>query len=145
MTFPMNGEAQVSMDGGDRLFLDAIVEALGLPPRTAERMRFEGRDSLLSGFAVTALGSAAIGAAALTVSDLLAAVGSAPPVVVDRRLASLWFGMSIRPIGWMLPSPWDPIAGDYLAADGWIRLHTNAPGTAPRRSRCWAQPPSARR
>jgi hypothetical protein len=26
-----------------------------------------------------------------------------------------------------VPSPWDPIAGDYRAADGWIRLHTNAP------------------
>ncbi len=23
--------------------------------------------------------------------------------------------------------PWDPIAGDYRAKDGWIRLHTNAP------------------
>jgi hypothetical protein len=30
-------------------------------------------------------------------------------------------------VGWALPSPWDPIAGDYAAADGWIRLHTNAP------------------
>ena len=26
-----------------------------------------------------------------------------------------------------MPPPWDPIAGDYQAADGWIRLHTNAP------------------
>ena len=26
-----------------------------------------------------------------------------------------------------MPAPWDPIAGDYLASDGWIRLHTNAP------------------
>jgi crotonobetainyl-CoA:carnitine CoA-transferase CaiB-like acyl-CoA transferase len=26
-----------------------------------------------------------------------------------------------------VPPPWDPIAGDYPAADGWIRLHTNAP------------------
>jgi hypothetical protein len=35
--------------------------------------------------------------------------------------------MSIRPIGWSLPAPWDPIAGDYATRDGWIRLHTNAP------------------
>jgi CoA-transferase family III len=127
MTLPRSGEAQVSTGGGDQFFIDAIVEALGLPQRTADRVHLNGRDSLPSAFAVTALASAAIGAAALTVSDLLAAVGSAPPVVVDRRLASLWFGLSIRPIGWTLPSPWDPIAGDYLAADGWIRLHTNAP------------------
>ncbi len=90
-------------------------------------MRFDGSDSLPSIFAVTAFASAAIGAAALAVSELVAAVADAPPVIVDRRLASLWFGMSIKPVGWTLPSPWDPIAGDYLAADGWIRLHTNAP------------------
>jgi crotonobetainyl-CoA:carnitine CoA-transferase CaiB-like acyl-CoA transferase len=34
---------------------------------------------------------------------------------------------SLRPQGWELPAPWDPIAGDYRSADGWIRLHTNAP------------------
>jgi len=90
-------------------------------------VRFDGSDSLPSIFAVTAFASAAIGAAALAVSELVAAVADAPPVIVDRRLASLWFGMSIKPVGWTLPSPWDPIAGDYLAADGWIRLHTNAP------------------
>ena len=26
-----------------------------------------------------------------------------------------------------MPAPWDPVAGDYLTRDGWIRLHTNAP------------------
>jgi hypothetical protein len=26
-----------------------------------------------------------------------------------------------------MPNPWDPIAGDYKAQDGWIKLHTNAP------------------
>src|SRR5262249_10894292 len=60
--------------------------------------------------------------------DLLAHTsGTRPSLTVDRRLASFWFGLSIRPIGWSLPAPWDPIAGDYRAADGWIRLHTNAP------------------
>lgn len=48
-------------------------------------------------------------------------------VQVDRRLASFWFGMSIRPQGWSLPPIWDAVAGDYRARDGWIRLHTNAP------------------
>lgn len=45
---------------------------------------------------------------------------------VDRRLASMWFGMSVRPQNWTLPPLWDPVGGDYPAADGWIRLHTNA-------------------
>ena len=88
---------------------------------------------------MTAFASAAIGAAALAVSELVAAVADAPPVMVDRRLASLWFGMSIRPVGWTLPSPWDPIAGDYRAADGWIRLHTNAPHHRAAALRCWAR------
>ena len=26
-----------------------------------------------------------------------------------------------------MPAPWDPASGDYATADGWIRLHTNAP------------------
>ena len=28
-------------------------------------------------------------------------------------------------MGWSLPDIWDPIAGNYQAHDGWIRLHTN--------------------
>jgi crotonobetainyl-CoA:carnitine CoA-transferase CaiB-like acyl-CoA transferase len=48
-------------------------------------------------------------------------------VTVDRDLASAWFAFSIRPEGWALASPWDAVAGDYAAADGWIKLHTNAP------------------
>jgi hypothetical protein len=136
------------------MFLGAAIEALGLPRAEADHVRFEGQDSLPSVFAVTAFASAAIGAAALAVSQLVAAVADAPPIIVDRRLASLWFGMSIKPIGWTLPPPWDPIAGDYPAADGWIRLHTNAPrhraaafhvlNCAPERSivaeavRCWS-------
>ena len=58
------------------------------------------------------------------------ALGVAPvnnAVVVDRRLATLWFGLSIKPMGWKLPPAWDPIAGDYETADGWIKLHTNLP------------------
>jgi crotonobetainyl-CoA:carnitine CoA-transferase CaiB-like acyl-CoA transferase len=39
----------------------------------------------------------------------------------------MWFGTSIRPIGWQMPPLWDPVARDYRASDGWIRLHTNAP------------------
>ena len=50
-----------------------------------------------------------------------------PAVVVDHTLVSSWFSTMFSPVGWELPSPWDPLAGDYSASDGWIRLHTNAP------------------
>ncbi|WP_233668170.1 CoA transferase [Arthrobacter sedimenti] len=54
--------------------------------------------------------------------------GATPPTIsLERNLASLWFGMSFTPVGWDLPPAWDAIAGDYRSADGWIRLHTNAP------------------
>jgi crotonobetainyl-CoA:carnitine CoA-transferase CaiB-like acyl-CoA transferase len=109
-----------------RLFASA-AEALGFDSEAPTRVHFDGPNGLPSAFPVAALASVAVGAAALAVSELIGTVVDAPQVEVDRRLAALWFATSIRPIGWSLASPWDPIAGDYPAADGWIRLHTNAP------------------
>jgi len=83
-----------------------------------------GAGDLPSVYAVSELAAASVGAAGAALSNLLPL---RPHVTVDRRLASLWFQLSIRPQGWELPPVWDPVAGDYRAADGWIRLHTNAP------------------
>ena len=84
--------------------------------------------ALPSTFAVTELASASIGAAGQAVAQLIQQqTGRLPSVSVDRRLASFWFSSSIRPVGWQVPPLWDPVAGDYASADGWIRLHTNAP------------------
>lgn len=105
---------------------EQIWHSLALPPVALDRLAIGGSGDLPSAFPVTDLAASAIGAAALAVSELAAMVGDAPAVSVDRRLASLWFGLSIRPIGWALPPPWDPIAGDYRTNDGWLRLHTNA-------------------
>lgn len=55
------------------------------------------------------------------------AAASIKTVMVDRRLASFWFAYSLRPIGWTPSSVEDFVVGDYQTADGWIRLHTNAP------------------
>lgn len=94
-----------------------------------------GQGALSSCFDVTGLAVATIAAAGSEIARY-AALGNVddadrrdtrPRVTVDRRLASMWFGFSIRPEGWSPPSPWDPIAGDYRTRDGWIRLHTNAP------------------
>ncbi|PWR23434.1 CoA transferase [Zavarzinia compransoris] len=105
------------------LLREALV-ALDLPPALAGRLVVTGDDVLPSCYAVTTLATAAIGTAGLAVAAL---TGTAGPVAVDRHLANAWFRWSIKPLGWALPAVWDVIAGDYPAADGWIRLHTNAP------------------
>src|SRR3546814_15073501 len=53
--------------------------------------------------------------------------GRAPAVSVDRRLSTLWFGRSLRPIGWPVPPVRDPVTCDYQGQDGWIRIPANAP------------------
>lgn len=105
-------------------FLQSIWLALEGAPAELDRVAFEGVGDLPSVFAVSDLAAGSIAAASLAVAGL-GETGS--PVRVDRRLASLWFGASVQPIGWQAPPVWDSIAGDYRGADGWIRLHTNAP------------------
>ncbi|VVQ03532.1 Formyl-CoA:oxalate CoA-transferase [Pseudomonas fluorescens] len=105
--------------------LTSIQAALGLPHTP---IPFTATGALPSAFAVTDLASASIAAAGQAISELLQQqTGRLPGLEVDRRLASFWFSSSIRPVGWSVPPLWDPIAGDYAARDGWIRLHTNAP------------------
>ncbi|OQW72298.1 MAG: acyl-CoA transferase [Proteobacteria bacterium ST_bin13] len=110
----------------DTILKDILV-ALNLPAALANRVTFGGDDRLPSCFPVSDLAAASIGAACAAVATLAAAGGQLANISVHYRLASLWFGWSIHPEGWAMPSPWDAIAGDYLACDGWIKLHTNAP------------------
>ncbi|MGO4332828.1 CoA transferase [Cupriavidus sp. M-11] len=109
-------------------FLRDIWASVHGDPAWLERLAWTGSGSLPSVFPVTELAAASAGAAGLAVAELIhAAGGHASRASVDRRLASFWFGTSLRPQGWALPPQWDAVAGDYRAADGWIRLHTNAP------------------
>jgi hypothetical protein len=109
-------------------FLTNILAAPGGDARSMDNVSMTGAGDLPSAFAVSDLAAAVIGAAGLAIAELVShRRGDTPTVVVDRRLASFWFRFSVRPDGWKIPPPWDPIAGDYQAADGWIRLHTNAP------------------
>ncbi|HVV92756.1 MAG TPA: CoA transferase [Hyphomicrobiales bacterium] len=114
---------------GNAGFLGAIWDGLGGDSRMLPCVSSAGEGVLPSVFDVTGLAAASVGAASLAVAELVAArTGQAPPAVaVDRRRTGLWFGWSLKPEGWTPEPPWDPIAGDYRAADGWIRLHTNAP------------------
>jgi len=111
-----------------RTLAAGIWSALGGRDAAAGVLDIVGEGALASTFAVSDLASASIAAAALAVAELIEARhGRLPSVRVDHRLASFWFASSIRPLGWKMAAVWDPVAGDYRAADGWIRLHTNAP------------------
>ncbi|MEN5032087.1 CoA transferase [Pseudomonas sp. Ps21-P2] len=109
-------------------FLREFWLALGGPPRYLGHLQTIGEGALASAFPVTDFATAGVAAAHLAVGELIdQAHGTLPPITVDRRLASFWFATSLQPQGWSLPAQWDAVAGDYRAADGWIRLHTNAP------------------
>ena len=98
----------------------------GLP--SPDQYRETGAGHLPSCFDVTGLLTGTVAAVGLELAQLRQALGLTPgAVTVDRRLASLWAAHSLRPIGWEMPDLWDPIAGVYETADGWIRLHTNLP------------------
>lgn len=84
----------------------------------------EGGGSWPSAFSVSDLAAMSIGAAC---AELAALAKRDTPVTINRRLASLWFTLTVQPQGWELPPVWDDLAGNYRTADGFIRLHTNAP------------------
>lgn len=87
------------------------------------------RAVLPSAFDVTGLATGAVAVATLAAARLAAARRECPQpaVTVDSRGASAAFASErlFQPIGWTQPPLWDPIAGNYRAADRWIRLHTN--------------------
>jgi len=103
-------------------FLDQIWGVLG---NDAQITVMQGNQNLPSWFETSDLAAATMAAAGGMAAQLLTQGQS--KVTIDKRLASLWFDMTLRPDGWDIPSLWDAIAGDYQTADGWIRLHTNAP------------------
>src|SRR5580693_6885715 len=87
------------------------------------------RTVLPSVFDVTGLATASVAAATLAAAEFLAVRddGRPLPVTVHSRQACAAFAAEglFTPIGWERPGIWDPIAGNYRARDGWIRLHTN--------------------
>lgn len=89
-----------------------------------------GHDRVLpSAFDVTTFATASVAVAQLAAAELLAArtdTTPAPVSVSSREACAAFVSEALfTPIGWERPPVWDPIAGDYRTADGWIRLHTN--------------------
>ena len=109
----------------DELF-DRMRHALGLPPD--DRVTISGPATLDSAYPVSDLAAASVAAAAAATNALDEALGFPRlSTSVNRTLVDGWFAGAVRPVGWELPPAWDSVAGDYRTADGWIRLHTNAP------------------
>jgi hypothetical protein len=107
-----------------------VWQAIGGAEGGLGAVTVHGPEHLLpSVYDVTGLATATVAAATAAAAGFLAArTGEAPrPVTVDRRAASLAFASEglFTPLGWERPAIWDPIAGNYRTADGWIRAHTN--------------------
>lgn len=120
-----------------RALLDSIWSAAHGKPGVTDRVVFSGQGDLPSFFAVTDLAAASMGAAGLALATLIQALqetvkhddavsDQSSTVIVDRRLASFWFASTLRPTGWKPPAHAEVGSADYLAKDGWLRLHTNA-------------------
>jgi CoA-transferase family III len=125
---PMPRNADAAHKGLASHHLRTFWEAAGGNPQLLDAVSFIGSGELMSAFHVTDMAAAAVAAAGTAVAELLhASTHTLPTVRVDRRMASFWFGTSLRPQGWTLPPQWDAVAGNYRARDRWIRLHTNAP------------------
>lgn len=100
-----------------------IAFALGNDVSPGVTPQVLGGGSLPSYFDVTGLALSSWSAAA---GEMAAFLGT-ERVSVNRRHALQWFDLTVQPMGWEMPNLWDAVAGDYPTADGWIRLHTNAP------------------
>jgi hypothetical protein len=112
------------------LVFDEVWASAGGRADQAAAVTVRGPEHVLpSVFDVTGLAAATSAIAGLAAAVALSArTGEAVrPVSVDRRAAAAAFASErlFTPVGWRLPDPWDLVAGDYRAADGWIRLHTN--------------------
>ena len=118
------------MQSPDQTLARALWRSLGGEDTSLAALHFSGAGGgLPSRFHVSDLAAATVGVATLAAAELWAARTRGPlrAVTVERNLASAAFVCERlqKPIGWTLPAPWDPLAGDYETADGWIRLHTN--------------------
>ncbi|MEI2264085.1 CoA transferase [Erwinia sp. CGal63] len=106
------------------LFWQQLWQALRNSSVPVPDIDFIGSQRLSSAYPVTELAATSI---ALAMQAAATLIGNSRRQCVDMRLASRWFQHSFLPVNRSAPALWDAFAGDYAAADGWIRLHTNAP------------------
>ncbi|HKP60970.1 MAG TPA: CoA transferase [Polyangiales bacterium] len=96
----------------------------GAPEHLNRLQLRDASNALPSFYEVAAFASACVGVANLALAEWSERPG---PVSIDARHAALAFQCErwLTAIDWQLPAVWDPLAGDYRAADGFLRLHTN--------------------
>jgi len=114
----------------DERLLEQLWTELDGPSSALAAVSFSGpARGLPSVYEVSELASATVGLATLAVAELhaLRTGQGLRAVHVDRAHADAAFlcERHLRALGWQLPEVWDPLAGDYLTRDGFIRLHTN--------------------
>lgn len=110
--------------------IERLWNDLGGSAEALAQLRLTGAPGgLPSIYPVTTLATACVSLATLAAADVLRlrTDGRPAPVHIDRRHAAVAFRSEryLRALGWEVPPAWDPIAGDYQTADGFIRLHTN--------------------
>lgn len=103
---------------------------LGGEPDLLDLVDVEGAEDMLPYvFDVVGFAADTAAVASLAIAELWSARtgGLVPAVAVEKRKTCGSFKSEalLTPVGWDLPPMWDPVAGDYRTADGWIRLHTN--------------------
>src|SRR5882762_6629201 len=109
--FP-GGNTQSSFTCAQR-FLSKTWSELGGRAEVLGNVHFTGAGNLASVFSVSDFAAATLGAAGAAIAELIEwRFAQRPRVSVNRRLASLWYGWSIKPEGWSMPAAWDSIAGD---------------------------------
>lgn len=99
------------------------IRALASAPGAEGGILVVGEPGLGGAYPVSEVGAAAVGAVARALGAL---IGDDREPVINGPLVDAWFSAAVR-LRSPQPSPWDSIAGDYRASDGWVRLHTNAP------------------
>ena len=106
-----------------------VLQGLGGDVAALERLTITGPEhTLASPFAVTAAAVASVASATLATAELWHRRGGPlAPASVDSRHVAFACGSErfVAVEGRDLGDVWDPIAGDYRATDGWVRLHTN--------------------
>ncbi len=104
----------------------SLTQQLGLGDR---RVEVEDTEDLFgSPFRVTEAAVLSVGASVAAVAAFDdQRTGARPTVSLDGRHAAAAFHSErmLRLVSEDDPALWDPIAGNYATADGWIRLHTN--------------------
>jgi len=106
--------------------VEALLVAAGLDRALAGALTVRGDVEVLP--SVFPVGRAATASVGALLAAATALAGSATADLDPGHVAAAFRSERLLLVdGETPPSPWDPIAGHYPVADGWVQLHTNFP------------------